>query len=240
MCGNIHTMIDSLKKLGLSDVEATIYLQLVKKGEMTAVEISKEVKVHRRTIYDNLNMLINKGLVSFFTTKNVKYFNATNPKILKKIEEEKLAELNAILPSLNSFYSNQKKNPSVEILKGHDATKNLLFEMQNTKDEILWMGGGFKILEHLDFSREKIITQFQKLKLKIIQPTPKESLYKKYFSGKKIKFIDKKYSTGTVFFTFDNFVLLGTLVNDEFFIIKIENENIAQTYKNYFEIMWNN
>ncbi|MCK5630725.1 MAG: TrmB family transcriptional regulator, partial [Nanoarchaeota archaeon] len=61
MCGIIHTMIESLKKLGLNKTESNIYLQLIKKGSLTAIEISKETKIHRRTIYDNLNILINKG-----------------------------------------------------------------------------------------------------------------------------------------------------------------------------------
>lgn len=231
-------MIDQLMSIGLSEIESMIYLQLLKKGAMTAIEISKEIKVHRRTIYDNLNILINKGLVSHHLEKNIKYFDATNPRVLKKIEEEKINELNLILPSLNNYYSNQKKNPSVEIIKGSDATKNLILEMQDAKEEILWMGGGFKLLNFLDKSREKIITEFNKLNLKIIQPMPKNNLFKKYFSKYQIKFIDEKYATGTVFFTFRNLVLIGTLVNDDFFIIKIESNDIAKTYKNYFEIIW--
>ena len=239
MCGISHTMIDVLQRIGLTETEALIYVQLVKKGAMTAIEIAKEMKTHRRTIYDNLNILMNKGLVTFFTFKSIRYFKANNPVIPKNIEEEKLKGLKLILPHLQSYYANQKKNPTVEIMKGTDATRNLLFEMHNTHEEILWMGGGFRLLDALDSPRERIIQAFGKLHLKIIQPKPKNDLFKKYFSHCTIKFLDKKYATGSVFFTFRDLVLIGTLVNDDFFIIKIQSKDLAKTYQNYFEIIWN-
>jgi hypothetical protein len=90
----------------------------------------------------------------------------------------------------------------------------------------------------LDYSRERILNEFQKLKLRIIQPRPKDRSFMKYFSKYQIRFIDDIYATGTVFFTLKDYVLIGTLVNDDFFVIKIESKDIAKTYKNYFEIMW--
>ena len=232
-------MRDSLLKIGLTKTEAEIYLQLIKKGSLTTIDISKETKIHRRTIYDNLNILANKGLVTFYIENNVKYFQPNNPEVLRKKEEEKIEEIDSILPELNKYYSNQKKNPQVEVLKGIDATKTLLYDMQRCKDQIQWLGGGFKILEALNIKKKKLIKELSDLNLKIIQPKPEEDSYKEYFSEANIRFVDKKYTTGVAFFVYDKIAIIGNLVNDDFFVIKIKDPSIAQAYKNIFEIVWN-
>jgi len=231
-------MINSLQKLGLTRTESEIYLQLIKKGILTAIDIAKETKIHRRTIYDNLNILINKGLVVFYIENGVRYFKANSPEILKKDEEEKLSEINSILPDLNKYYSSQKKNPNVELLKGNDALKTIIYDMENCKETIYWLGGGFKILDILNNNKEKLIKELSKLNLKIIQPKPKATAYKKYFAKSQIKFVDNKYSTGVAFFIYEDKVITGNIINDDFFIIKISDSNIAQAYKNIFNIIW--
>ena len=239
MCGLVHTMRESLQKIGLTKTEAEIYLQLIKKGSLTAIGIAKETKIHRRTIYDNLNILANKGLVTFYIENSVKYFQANSPDILRKNEEEKIIEIDSILPDLKKYYSNQMKNPYVELLKGIDATKTIVYDMEKCKDVIYWLGGGFQILNVLNNSKEKLIKELSKFNLRIIQPKPKENLYQKYFSKSNIKFVDTKYSTGVAFFIYDNTVITGNLVNDDFFVIKVNDSSIAQAYKNIFEIIWN-
>lgn len=231
-------MKESLLKIGLSETESEIYLQLIKKGILTAVSIAKETKIHRRTIYDNLNILQNKGLVTFYLENNVKYFKANSPDILKKNEEERLAEINSILPELNKYYSAPYKNPQVELFKGLDAVKTLLYDMEKTKDVIYWLGGGFKILENLDINKEKLIKNLSSLNLKIIQPKPDEDLFSKYFSNSNIKFVNNKYSTGVAFFVYDDTVITGNIIHDDFFVIRMIDPSIAQAYKNIFDMLW--
>ena len=231
-------MIEHLRIFGLNETEANIYLQLIKKGALTAVELSKETKIHRRTIYDNLNILINKGLVAYFTEKKVKYFQAINPEILKKIQEEKIGELNKILPTLNFFYSNNKKNPNVSILKGLESSKTILAEMMNSKEEVLWIGGGFQILNSMGYTKENMLRKLSRLKLKIIQPIPDNKDFEKYFKKHKLKWIPKKFQSQTSFFVYADTVIIGSLVNEDIFAIKIDNHEIAKAYKNYFELIW--
>jgi sugar-specific transcriptional regulator TrmB len=229
-------MKESLQKIGLTETEAEIYLQLLKKGSQTAIGIAKETKIHRRTIYDNLNILANRGLVTHFVEKNVKYFQASSPSVLRKNEEERMSEIDAILPDLDRYYSNQMKDPHVELLRGLDATKTILYDMEKCRGTIYWLGGGFRILDALNFSKERLIKEFSRFKLKIIQPRPKNDLYKKYFAN--IKFVDAKYSTGVAFFVYGNTVVTGNLINDDFFVIKVNDPSIAQAYRNIFEMVW--
>jgi len=230
--------LELLKKLELNDTEANIYLQLLKKGLMTAIELSKNTKIHRRTIYDNLNVLINKGLVTYVVKNQVKYFSANNPKIFITLLEEKTNALNTLMPVLTQYYQNKKKNPGVSILQGIDSTKAILEEMMQTKKEILWMGGGSKIFQSLGYSTNNMFEKLSKQKFRIIQPQTEDiNQLKKYFS-KNIKVISKEYESQVSFFTYGNNVILGLLINNEVFVIKIESSDFSKAYTNYFNLIW--
>ena len=71
-------MISELTKLGLTLNEAKVYFALLELGSTNAGEIIKKTKLHRNIVYDKLDKLIEKGLVSFVTIKNIKQFEVTS------------------------------------------------------------------------------------------------------------------------------------------------------------------
>ena len=77
------TMIEELTRLGLTINESKVYLALLELGSTNAGKIIKKTKLHRNIVYDNLDKLIEKGLVSFVIIKNTKYFETTSPSELK-------------------------------------------------------------------------------------------------------------------------------------------------------------
>ena len=66
--------IKALENLGLSNVEAKVYLALLEVGSVVANKIAEQSGIHRRTVYDALETLIEKGLVSFVIEANKKYY----------------------------------------------------------------------------------------------------------------------------------------------------------------------
>ena len=109
--------------------------------------------------------------------------------------------------------------------------------MTKSKNEILWMGGGFQILNSSGYLKENLLKQLSKLNLRIIQPMPNNE-FKKYFKKNNMEFIPKKYKSQTSFFVFGDTVIIGSLVNEDIFGIKIDNPDIAKTFHNYFELIW--
>jgi HTH-type transcriptional regulator, sugar sensing transcriptional regulator len=69
-----------LREYGLSEKEAQTYLALLPLGKINLQEIAKRVDLPRTTIYNTLNYLISKGLVSFIMNKGVRFYEATDPK----------------------------------------------------------------------------------------------------------------------------------------------------------------
>lgn len=57
--------IPQLIELGFNQNEAKVYLSIIKFNESDANRIIKDTKFHKNIVYDNLEKLINKGLITY-------------------------------------------------------------------------------------------------------------------------------------------------------------------------------
>ena len=89
---------DMLRELGLSINEAKVYLALLRSGVTGAGKISDHCKLHRTNVYDALERLEQKGLVSYILKEDTKLFEATDPAALKQILDDQRARLDVLLP----------------------------------------------------------------------------------------------------------------------------------------------
>ena len=71
-----------LIQFGLTKSQANVYLALLKLGQTTILEIAKETKLKRASIYNYIEELINLGLVSKIPIGTKIYFKAENPLLL--------------------------------------------------------------------------------------------------------------------------------------------------------------
>ena len=79
-----------MQKIGLTKNEVQIYLTILKAGPILAGEITQRSGIHRRNVYDALERLKEKKLVSFIIKDNKKYFQINHPnKFLDLLEEKK-------------------------------------------------------------------------------------------------------------------------------------------------------
>ena len=68
--------------VGLSEGESDVLLALLSLGQSSVMQLSKETGRHRTHIYDTLEKLMEKGLVSYSKTENKRIFHASNPENL--------------------------------------------------------------------------------------------------------------------------------------------------------------
>src|SRR3989344_8958996 len=99
-----------LEEIGLTKNEIKIYLALLKFGFTSTGAIIKETKIHASKVYDGLNRLADKGLVTHVIIANVKHFKAVNPdRLIDFLEDKKSSienqeeEIKKYLPELRSF-----------------------------------------------------------------------------------------------------------------------------------------
>ena len=98
---------ETLEKAGLTKNEIKVYLALLEKGESTSGPLIKAIGINSSKVYESLERLQKKGLVSYVKKANKKYFQAAEPERLldyidekkRQLDEEK-EEMQKMLPEL--------------------------------------------------------------------------------------------------------------------------------------------
>ena len=89
------------KQIGFTDGETKVYLALLKLGSTTAGPLTHKSRVSRSKVYEILERLMEKGLVSFIIKEKTKYFQAAEPSkiqdYLEKKEKEGRKEIEAAM-----------------------------------------------------------------------------------------------------------------------------------------------
>ncbi|MBD3209650.1 hypothetical protein GF367_04525 [Candidatus Woesearchaeota archaeon] len=125
-----------LERLGLNKNEAKVYYALLARGQATAQELVKALGVYRNIVYDNLEKLTEKGLVSFVVEKNKRKFIAEQPSAIVEFLEEKERTLHQdieraknMLPQISKLINSHQSAHEVTIYRGVSGLKNVLNEV---------------------------------------------------------------------------------------------------------------
>ena len=252
---------EDLNHLGLTYGEAKVYLSLLKLGSAKVGVIVRDSSISYSKVYDVLQRLSMKGLVSQIVIENIKRFNAVEPYRLHEYIKRKEEELNTqkgiidkIIPQLAEFAKDNrnKKKSSAEIFVGDSGLKTayeILFSnlsgrsKKNNdpyKDDVLrffYPHAGYHEVATPFYSR---LYQFQKSK-RIKHKGIATSAFK---NSKHFEEVPKDFNL-----RFVNFPLPGTMdiLRDKLLIISWNNiatgiliisEEIAEHFKNYFDRIW--
>lgn len=237
-----------LEDIGLTKGEIKVYLTLLKTGETTTGKIIEKAQISSGKIYEILEKLIKKGLVSFIIKEKTKYFQASSPnrilyflqdkeKELRKKEQELIKEL----PSLLSIEKSKKKEYETKLFIGYKGIQTAIFEALNeSKEEILAMG--------IRSTKEKQYNILWKnwhsfrIKKKITCKmifSEKDREYYKHF--KKMPCTKVKVLQGITPSAIDimgNRVLIFTY-GEEPSCLSITNKEIAESLTMFFNTLWN-
>ncbi|MDP3026774.1 MAG: helix-turn-helix domain-containing protein [Nanoarchaeota archaeon] len=230
-------MEQELKDAGLSDAEIKIYLALLKKGQSSVSTLSKYTGHDRTHIYDVLEKLREKGLISEFQNLGNKAFKALNPEKILDFLEERYEKMKLIIPALQSINPSSNENISVELLKGKEGIKLILKDILRDKKNYLMMAVEKEHEEILEYSLPSFLKKAEMLGLKERVICNKREKISKINKGQ-YKFLgNDKNRSPTSFFTYGNKV---ALIIWEFpcYVILIQSEKISNTYKKYFETFW--
>ena len=237
-------MQETLEKIGLTKNEAKVYLALVKTGDSLASTIAKIANLHRRPVYDSLDKLIEKGLVSYNIKSGKKYFQAQNPEKILSILKDKENEINQILPELTSLFKKIKPEVASEIYEGKEGLKTVMELILKENKDWLSIGSTGKgpsvipyFLEHWHKKRIKQKIQFKTL----IADTQEGRERTKKFSKiglAKVKFLPKKIKHPQTIWIFGNKVAIILVSMEHLTIFLIDNKEIANSFRDYFNYMW--
>lgn len=240
-------MQKELENLGLTSNESKIYIYLLKKGETTTGSIIKENQIANSRVYESLNSLISKGLVTYTIQKDGKHFKAEDPKRLIEIENERRKRIELLLPSLINLQNKEEKETATAIYEGFQGFKTAFQKIINDcpKNETIHILGfseqPYKTESLRLFLKNMNVKAAQKkLQLKILlDSSVKQTLGKDRKKEKytKVKYMPNGYVSPAAMDIFQDYVYIF-LWEEKPFVFMIKNKTIAKSFKQYFNVLW--
>ena len=242
-----------LNEIGLSESEKNVYLALLDLGDSTRNNIVNKSKVAGSKVYELLQKLQDKGLVSIYLKDGIKHFKPTSPsQILNYLEEKKSKifdienEAKSILPQLMLRFNSSKKGQEVELLSGLRGLEVIFreqVEMMKKGDTCYVIGGTRGSDEEIVqgfFEKIHVMRQQNGIKTRMLfnevqRKSTKELYSQKKYSGTETRYIEHTspvainvYKDRTVIIIFGN----------EITSIYIKSEDVAQSFLEYFNLLW--
>ncbi len=236
-----------LSEIGLTQNESKIYSALLKLGSAPSGRITYETGLHRSRVYEGLNRLVEKGLVSFVKKGNVTFFEASAvDKILDYLEdektkiEEKKNRVEKILPELEKFRES-KPRAEAHVLQGVEGFKSMRRDvLKNANGEHLLIGA---------ISREnEVMPNFflwftkQRVKNKIRQRIlHKESARENAMTRAPLvqtRYLPSEIDNPAVINIYGDRVAQVLWKDDYPLVFLLINQDIADSYREYFELLW--
>jgi sugar-specific transcriptional regulator TrmB len=224
------------KKLGLDDKEIEVYLALLKLGKTTAEKIKKETKIERTHIYKILERLADKNLITTIIENKTKHFIANSPKDLLLELKKTEKELSTLLPKLESLSQQVKyEETEVKIYRGKEGLEKLGEEfIQDLHDYIVFGEQGI-LQKLLPIYFEQFLKKIEEKKIKE-RVLVKEGIKTIKTRYSEIKYLPKEFDFPTSIIVSNNSTIIA--IWSEPLLISICNKEVADSYKNYFEILW--
>lgn len=226
-----------LKDIGLSEGEIKVYLALLKLGSVPASKIKEETKLHRTTIYDFVEKLLNKGLINYVVKNNIKYYKATHPNKLLEFIKEKEENVKGILPALTKLAEFKKEEIKVEVYKGVEGFKTVLNDLLRIGEDMVAFGVDevkfkerFPLLMKQYFKKE----EDRGINERLLTSEDTEFIFKKKTTN--YRFVPKEFFNPTPTIVYGNKIAI--IIWEPLTIILIENPELADSYKKYFEMLW--
>lgn len=91
---------ESLIELGLTDREAVLYIELLRRGGASANDAAKAIGVKRTTVYPVLRAMAKKGFVTQYIRNGKRVYHAQRPRRLASVFEKRLHRFEESIISL--------------------------------------------------------------------------------------------------------------------------------------------
>ncbi|MBO5308435.1 MAG: hypothetical protein J6C40_10565 [Lentisphaeria bacterium] len=149
-------IIEQLNMLGLNGRQAKVYLTLLQLGSATAIEIAKAAKYKHPTVYDVLDALKEKRLVTETLSNGKKLFCAEDPETFQQLQQERQRTLDALLPGLKELYSGGNHRTRVHCFDGAEGAAVIRDELLNVKSKkYCYFGSIGEMICFSSFEQEK-------------------------------------------------------------------------------------
>lgn len=238
-----------LESIGLTKNESLVYVALLQIGTSKTGKILKKSGLNSGKIYEILESLKVKGLLSESLINNVKFFTAAPPsQILEYIQQKKEEiqqeeeSIKSMLPDfekLQSLPTKEVKSITYTGLRGIKTAADEALDSMKKDEDILAMG--VSKLKDESFNKFWQRWQTRRINKKITQKMIFSEKSKYYKTFTKSKYTQAKVLIGITPATIDIFGEDKTLIlnyGDSPSCILIYDKNTAQSFRQFFKQLW--
>jgi len=239
-----------LQQIGLTRSEIAVYTALLELGSSSTGKIVDKSKASSSKIYEILDRLMQKGLVSFIIKSGVKYFEASPPQRIMDYMKEKEAKFNKqkedikkLIPELELKQTLSKYKSEATVYKGMKGVHTAFYsslDFLKKGDELLVLG-----VPHRTEQLNRFFIKYAKemnrrgIKERIIfseqaRNDPQAQPENRPLSN--IRFIPEK--TPAAINIFKDRVLIFP-ESEELLLVSIDSKEIADSFRAQFERFWN-
>lgn len=236
----------SIEQLGFSKYEARVYLAALRLGISNISEIAKKANIPRTTCYHVLGALEKRGLINYFMSKkggSKKMYSAENPDVFTLMLREREAVIKEIVPQLKAVHREQGSKPTLYFYEGVDGIKRIFSDIIESQESLLAITSvedALKVLGNFfdDFIAKRIA---RKIPIRFLTIRTEKTLAMQKNDQHELRitrFLPPNYKIRTATFVYGNKVALISFRRSVPIGLTIEDEDIVETHKMYFELAW--
>jgi sugar-specific transcriptional regulator TrmB len=238
---------ESLEVLGLSARESRVYQALLNIGPTTTTRIINSTGVPSSKIYDILERLEQKGLVTHILVRGKKEFHPASPDKLSNLIKEKENVIQEILPKLQEIYNKKSEQIQAEIYKGKEGLKAIFDAILREEKDWLALGVSAKSEIILPYYMPHFYEEMKKKKINLkaffVNSEETKRLAKKLdkYNNIKIRYLPKSIENLMTIFIYSNNVAIIPITSTiEMLpiVILVKSKESADSYRAYFEWLW--
>jgi HTH-type transcriptional regulator, sugar sensing transcriptional regulator len=241
------------KELNFSDKEITVYLSLLELGSARVKEIARKTYLNRTSIYDILEVLLLKGIISKYKKGGITQYNAPDPdRLLSYLEREKENEISKIekqkekvrqlMPELTSLQNLSSTKPKIQFFEGKKGMREAYEDSLNSKEIILSYANVETMHEALpnffpNYYKRRVA---KKIFIHTILPKNKLSIERSKLNQQELRdsrFLPDEKSTFSPEVNIYNNKILIVSWKEQIAII-IESKEFAELQKITFTLLW--
>jgi sugar-specific transcriptional regulator TrmB len=224
-----------LENLGFEGREIKIYLSLLKNREQTALEISRNVNVDRTTVYDILQRLKEKGVVSFIVKNKTKHFNSLSAEELLVYYKEKYNSLKEIIPNLKNISDEQKEVLNVEVFEGVNGLKTVVKDLIESKNNYKVIGLRKAYDDIFGYFKNAALIRLNEAKVREKAIVSSGEEFAKLKKGN-YRYLDSKIISKTTTVIYGDVVLFFIWKISS--VVRMKSKILASVQEEYFNLLW--
>jgi len=242
-------LLKDLQSIGFTKNLAEVYLVLAQLGgQAKAGEIIKKLGIHRNIVYVCLDKLIEKKLITKIEERGITVYKVLDSsRIMNEIHEKEQLAKN-IIEEIEAM----KQHPDTQeviVHEGLEGFRNFSLSVLQKMEE----GETLQVLGSIgdkwyEFMGEKKYQQYAQLQLKkkirwqmisYLDSIRDNKFLNEHPDLCKVKLLPQSYNNPANINIFGDTVALQ-IFTEPFSVIEIKNRSLAEVYRNYFELLWNN